>query len=230
MFKKIKIDFLDKVIIKRTNRKKTISISVTGGNIIVISPKLVSKSYLNNLLEKKQKWINKKLEEDILKSNIKKRNFSTGEFFFKFGKKKTLVYEKSSLNKVVETKNIIRVYCLAEKDIKRKLESWYKEILNSYVEKKLEVFKKLMDVDYSGVSIKLYKNRLGACTHSGKLSFNWKIVMMPHDIINYIIIHELSHLKHFNHSKKFWKYVENFCPNYKEKENWLKENKNLIIW
>ena len=82
MFKKIKIDFLDKVIIKRTNRKKTISISVTGGNIIVISPKLVSKSYLNNLLEKKQKWINKKLEEDILKSNIKKRNFSTGEFFF----------------------------------------------------------------------------------------------------------------------------------------------------
>ena len=124
MFKKIKIDFLDKVIIKRTNRKKTISISVTGGNIIVISPKLVSKSYLNNLLEKKQKWINKKLEEDILKSNIKKRNFSTGEFFFKFGKKKTLVYEKSSLNKVVETKNIIKVYCLAERDIKKKLEIW----------------------------------------------------------------------------------------------------------
>ena len=60
-----------------------------------------------------------------------------------------------------------------------------------------------MNVDYSGFSIKLYKNRLEACTHSGKLSFNWKIVMMPHDIINYIIIHELSHLKHFNHSKEF---------------------------
>ena len=55
MFKKKKIDFLDKVIIKRTNRKKTISISVKEGNIIIISPKLVSKSYLNNLLEKKRK-------------------------------------------------------------------------------------------------------------------------------------------------------------------------------
>ena len=140
------------------------------------------------------------------------------------------MYEKSSLNKVVDTKNIIRVYCLAEEDIKIKLENWYKETLNSYVKKKLEVFKKLMDVDYEGFSIKLYKNRLGACTHSGKLSFNWKIAMMPIDIINYIIIHELSHLKHFNHSKEFWKYVEKFCPNYKEKENWLKENKNLVIW
>ncbi len=54
--------------------------------------------------------------------------------------------------------------------------------------------------------------------------------MMPHDIINYIIIHELSHLKHFNHSKEFWNYVEKFCPTYKEKENWNKKNKNLIIW
>ena len=90
MFKKIKIDFLDKVIIKRTNRKKTISISVKEGNIIVISPKFVSKSYLNNLLKKKKKWISKKLEEDILKGNIKKRNFCDGEFFFKFGKKKNI--------------------------------------------------------------------------------------------------------------------------------------------
>ena len=230
MFKKKKIDFLDKLIIKRTNRKKTISITVKEGAIIVMAPKLVSINYLNNLLEKKKKWISKKLDEDSLKRNIKKRSFSTGESLFKFGKKKKLLYKKSSLNKVVETKNIIKVYCLAEKDIKKKLEIWYKETLNSYINKKLEVFKKLMNVDYEGFSVKLYKNRLGACTNTGKLIFNWKIAMMPCDIINYIIIHELSHLKHFNHSKKFWKYVEKFCPNYKEKENWLKENKNLIIW
>ena len=87
-----------------------------------------------------------------------------------------------------------------------------------------------MGVNYKGFSIKFYKSRLGACTHTGYLRFNWKIAMMPLDIINYIIIHELSHLKHFNHSKKFWNYVEKFCPSYKEKENWIKENKNLIIW
>ena len=195
-----------------------------------MAPKLVSINYLNNLLEKKKKWISKKLDEDSLKRNIKKRSFSTGESLFKFGKKKKLLYKKSSLNKVVETKNIIKVYCLAERDIKKKLEIWYKETLNSYIDKKLEVFKKLMNVDYEGFSVKLYKNRLGACTNTGKLIFNWKIAMMPCDIINYIIIHELSHLKHFNHSKEFWKYVEKFCPNYKEKENWLKENKNLVSW
>ena len=70
---------------------------------------MVSKSYLNNLLEKKQKWINKKLEEDILKSNIKKEIFLLESFFLSLVKK-TLVYEKSSLNKVVETK-YNWVYC-----------------------------------------------------------------------------------------------------------------------
>ena len=228
--KKFKLDFLDKVIIKRTNRKKTISIAVKEGHVTVLCPKLVSKKYIDKLLEKKQKWIIKKLEEDNLKQNIKKRNFSDGEIIFKFGKKKIVSYKKSSLNEIIETKNIIKVYCLVETEIKARLEYWYKETLNFYIKKQLEVLKVSMDVNYKGFSIKFYKSRLGACTHTGYLKFNWKIVMMPHDIINYIIIHELSHLKHFNHSKEFWNYVEKFCPTYKEKENWIKENKNLIIW
>ena len=134
------------------------------------------------------------------------------------------MFIKSNINKVIETKNIIKVFCLSDKNIKKELEGWYIESLNSYIKNKLETLKILMDVAYKEFSIKLYKNRLGACTYEGILSFNWKIAMMPYDIIDYIIIHELSHLKHFNHSKKeFWKYVEKFCPNFKEKEDWLKK-------
>ena len=219
----------DKIIIRRTKRKKTISISIKKGQIIVLSPKLISQVYLDNLLEKKKPWIIKKLEEENFKLNIKKK-FVNDEIFLKFGQKKKLVYKKSFLNKIIEKNNIIEVHCLSEKDIKRKLESWYKEILSNYIKKKIVVFKELMDVDYKEFSIRLYKNRLGSCTNKGSLSFNWKIAMMPYDIVNYIIIHELSHLKHFNHSKEFWKHVEIFCPEYKAKEKWLKENKSITIW
>ena len=88
-----------------------------------------------NYQQKKKNWIIKKLEEDNLKQNIKKRNFSDGEIIFKFGKKKILSYKKSSLNEIIETKNIIRVYCPAEKEIKGRLEYWYKETLNCYIKK-----------------------------------------------------------------------------------------------
>ncbi|PPR26160.1 MAG: hypothetical protein CFH34_01109 [Alphaproteobacteria bacterium MarineAlpha9_Bin4] len=144
-------------------------------------------------------------------------------------KKKILIFKKSSLDFVKENKNSIEVYCPSEMDIKNKLEYWLKTDLEIYLDKKLKVFKKLMRVDYDSFYIKSFKRRLGSCSYSRKLSFNWKIVMMPRIVIDYIIIHELSHLKHFNHSKEFWELVERFCPDFKEHKNWIKKNQNLII-
>ena len=88
-------NFLDRIIIKRTQRKKTISISIKEGNVIVLSPKLISQCYLNDLLEKKKNWIEKKLKQEKGKRAIQKRLFLDGEKFLKFGKEKTLIYKKS---------------------------------------------------------------------------------------------------------------------------------------
>ena len=109
-------NFLDRIIIKRTQRKKTISISIKEGNVIVLSPKLINQSYLYNLLEKKN-WIERKLKEEKGKRAIQKRLFLEGEKFLKFGKEKTLIYKKSALTKVEETNNSIIVYCLQQKKI-----------------------------------------------------------------------------------------------------------------
>ncbi|MBF97233.1 MAG: hypothetical protein CMJ13_08430 [Pelagibacterales bacterium] len=229
MFKNKKLDFLDKVIIKRTNRKKTISIYVKEEYIIILSPKLVSEKYLYKILLKKQEWITKKLCEQRKRSKILKIRYINGGVLTKYGEKKILIFKKSSLDFVKENKNSIEVYCPSEMDIKNKLEYWLKTDLEIYLDKKLKVFKKLMRVDYDSFYIKSFKRRLGSCSYSRKLSFNWKIVMMPRIVIDYIIIHELSHLKHFNHSKEFWELVERFCPDFKEHKNWIKKNQNLII-
>ena len=138
-------NFLDRIIIKRTQRK-TISISIKEGNVIVLSPKLISQSYLNDLLEKKN-WIERKLKEEKGKRAIK-RLFLEGEKFLKFGKEKTLIYKKSALTKVEETNNSIIVYCLQQKDIKKLIEAWYKDALNIYLREKLD-FLKLMNLDYN---------------------------------------------------------------------------------
>ena len=227
--KQEKVDFLDKVIIKRTNRKKTISISIRNDTVTLLSPKLISKNYLYNILLKKKKWITKKLNEQKKRPKSLKNKFVRGESFFKFGIKKTLIYRKSSLEEVIEKENSIEVHCLSETSIKKKLECWLKVEVESYINSKLESYKNIMKVDYDNFKVKSFKRRLGSCSNNKKLSFNWKIVMMPKEVINYIIIHELSHLVHFNHSKSFWKLVARFCPDYKEQKEWIKQNEHLIL-
>ena len=81
-----------------------------------------------------------------------------------------------------------------------------------------------MNVRYNSVKIKNYKSRWGSCSSKGDISFNWKIIFAPENIIEYLVVHELSHLIYFNHSKLFWNKVEEFQYNYKENRKWLKEN------
>ena len=86
-----------------------------------------------------------------------------------------------------------------------------------------------MNVKYNSVNIKFYKRKLGSCSYNGKLAFNLKIITLPKKVIDYIIVHELCHLKHFNHSKDFWCLVEKYCPDYKDQKKWIKKNQNYIL-
>ena len=86
-----------------------------------------------------------------------------------------------------------------------------------------------MKVEYKNFKIRSYKRRLGSCDSRKCLSFNWKLILMPIEIIDYVVIHELCHILHFNHSKLFWKEVSIYCPDYKKQKNWIKDNINLFI-
>jgi len=74
------------------------------------------------------------------------------------------------------------------------------------------------------IKVRDYKRRWGSCDHRGDLSFNWRIVMAPSNVIDYVVIHEIAHLKEFNHSVKFWRIVEQQMPDWKDQQQWLKTN------
>ena len=92
------------------------------------------------------------------------------------------------------------------------------------LQKKTFKFSQIMNVRYNSVKIKNYKSRWGSCSSKGDIFFNWKIIFAPENIIEYLVVHELSHLIYFNHSKLFWNKVEELQYNYKENRKWLKEN------
>ena len=77
---------------------------------------------------------------------------------------------------------------------------------------------------YSRISIRDQKTRWGRCSSRGTLSFNWRLMLAPPDILDYVIVHELCHLTHMNHSPAFWQCVEHILPDYKTRRKWLKEN------
>ena len=92
------------------------------------------------------------------------------------------------------------------------------------ITKRVEYFAKIMGVDYNRISIKFQKTRFGSCSTKNNFNFNALVALMPSDVLDYVIVHELSHLKEMNHSKNFWYQVEKIIPDYKIKRKWLKEN------
>jgi hypothetical protein len=104
------------------------------------------------------------------------------------------------------------------------LERWYRMEAARLINERTNSFSSQMGIGYKRVVIRGQRTRWGSCSHKKNLSFNWKLIMAPEPVIEYVIIHELIHLKEMNHSKKFWELVARNCPGWKEHKKWLKQH------
>lgn len=84
-------------------------------------------------------------------------------------------------------------------------------------------FAERMGVDYGRITVREQKTRWGSCSQKGNLNFNWKLVLMPQEILDYVVVHELAHRKEMNHSARFWAIVEQVLPDYQNRRNELKK-------
>lgn len=221
-------------------KRKNISIRIIPkNNIEIISPRSVSISFLKKVLEEKSSWIMKTLDKfENMDERFKDRKYINGEIFYYLGKEYEL--------KIIEDKNIQnnkKNYCyidIKEKNliittnnneaeyIKNELKKWYKIESEKIVIKRLEVLKKekpmMNKLTPNIVKIKEQKKRWGSCTSKKTIYINSKISMLKLDVIDYILVHEFSHLVHMNHSKDFYDLVKEILPDFREREKWLKEN------
>lgn len=105
----------------------------------------------------------------------------------------------------------------------------YKRNARRKFTEKTESYVKVVGVEPKSTSIKSFKSRWGSCSPEGDLDFNWVVVMAPNRIVDYIVIYELCHLLHHDHSPKFWKEVERVMPDYQERKEWLKVNGHKLV-
>lgn len=110
-------------------------------------------------------------------------------------------------------------------DIQRQyLEKHYREAAREYIPKRVDYFIRLTGGSYERITIREQKTRWGSCSGRGTLSFNWKLMLAPPAVLDYVVVHELCHLTHMNHSREFWQAVERVLPDYRERRKWLKEH------
>jgi len=207
----------------RSNRK---SIGITierDAQVVVNVPIDLDEKTIEKHIHKKRFWIWEKLaiKKDSLE-NIVQKQFVSGESFSYFGRNYRL--------KIVDDNSELKLkngwFTLGQKKQKKAKEifkSWYSEHLKNKIDERIKIICEKSNIKKPDFRIMELGFRWGSCTKEGILNFNYKIAMAPVGVIDYIIVHELVHLKIHTHNEKFWKEVSKMMPNYLEKKEWLRK-------
>ncbi|MEA3293102.1 MAG: SprT family zinc-dependent metalloprotease [Patescibacteria group bacterium] len=218
----------DKII--RT-RRRTIALIITpDARLIIRAPFLVSNKCIDKFIYEKRFWIKKKTDEAIRKlKKITQKKFINNENFLYIGKEYKLKIVKNS-DCALKFNN---GFVLSERNTykaKQIFINWYKQMAYIKISERVKLYAEKNKIRFRKISITNAQKRWGSCSFIGNLNFSWRLIMSPLDVIDYVVVHELSHIEHKNHSKKFWNKVETMMPNYKECKVWLNENNNLLFF
>lgn len=216
------------VTIIKSNRRKTVALKIKEGKASIHIPARLPITLAQEFVLKKTAWIQKKLTEQAQKE-IQPKQFIAGEEFLFLGKHYTLqLTQAESSPSVIKTSSALefrgRLNRLSVTAIRAALVRWYKQQAEHYLSSKTAEIGRALNLEPHSTAIKTYKARWGSCGIKGDIQLNWKLILAPPDIIDYVIIHELCHIKHHNHSANFWQLVEHHCPKFKACRLWLKDN------
>lgn len=225
------IDFF----IKRSKRRRTISIFVDPfDGVFLRAPLRPSLQELSKLVHSKAIWIlNKQRQIEETKEFLPRREFVGGESFLYLGRQLRLVVlnhtKKSHPGiKVRQGKFVISLNShyteLGQRRFVRKLlVNWYKRHAQAVLKKRASLYAKKLKIHLPELHLANQSKRWGSCSSKGKVRFNWHIIMAPMSLVDYVVAHELCHLKHINHSKDFWQLLGSIMPDYEERRERLRK-------
>ena len=172
---------------------------------------------------------------DFLKEELKGINLvpEIGDILLFKGKQYKLNVKEFSSNRAELTNNFLNIYINGSYQnkgiIKDTLFKWYFFESEYNLNKTVTYYKNLMDVSVNNIKISEYKSKWGSCNKTKKLTFDWRIIMASEQVIRYLVVHELSHIRHPNHSRSFWSNVESFMPDFNIHRKWLSKNGKFLL-
>jgi predicted metal-dependent hydrolase len=194
--------------------------------VVVRAPLRLSERAIQEFVDGKRDWITAKLSE-LASQKTPARQFTPGERFPYLGQTYPLVVT-SMQRPALRLGSTFEVSQSALPRARQVFERWYRTRAAEVFAQRVALFAARFGLRYQSIRISAARTRWGSCSTKGTLSFTWRLVMAPLEVIDYVIIHELAHLVVHNHSAAFWARVESMLPDYRVQRAWLKRHGHTL--
>ncbi|MDN3652043.1 SprT family zinc-dependent metalloprotease [Thalassotalea ponticola] len=219
----------------KSARRKTISLQVKQGQVRVLAPQGVSDDYIHQLVIAKGEWLRQKI---ALQGQYQapRRNYQSGQLFYYGGAPLRLSVTTGSALQVTVIGDQLQLTltanhtCSTEQQVKSQLHQWYKKQAQQQLLERIKIWQQATGLVADKVTVRYFKTRWGSCDASGHVKLNWLLVMAPSWVQDYVVIHELCHLKHLNHSRQFWQLVNQFYQPIEDAKQWLITHQQHLYW
>ncbi|GAB4494092.1 MAG: SprT family zinc-dependent metalloprotease [Anaerolineales bacterium] len=210
------------------SKRKTIAILVQrDGKVIVRAPLKASERQIRQFVESKTRWILEKKAQAQQQPSQTARQFTAGERFPYLGQEYALSVV-SSAKTGLRFEGGFSLNQNSQAEAALLFEKWYKAAARKVLTERVRFYAHKFGLKYQKIRISSARTRWGSCSSRGTLSFTWRLVMAPLDVVDYVVIHELAHLREQNHSAAFWAEVAKMMPDYKTRRDWLKKNGRFL--
>ena len=219
-------------IVRSKKRRRTLVLCVErSGKVLVRAPVRATQDAIHAFVREKRRWIEKKLSQ-VRQEQIqhKPRAFLPGEKFLYLGKLYPLRITNAT-NGQPPLHLLEGEFHLTE-SVREKAKDlfmeWYRKEAETIIRQRIGLYRDTLQVHPTKERITSARCQWGGCSARNTLTFSWRIIMAPLHVIDYVVIHELAHIREKNHSPKFWKIVEATLPNYRDHRDWLKQQGHLL--
>ena len=206
----------------RSKRKTLALIVETDGTLTVRAPQRMKEADIRHFIETKADWIKRK-QAKAWEAAVYLRKYVDGESFWYLGENILLCIVAGKKPALV-LDGLFKLSASAQPKAEAVFTAWYRKRARTVLTERVEFFSRGYGFKAGRIRISSARTRWGSCSSKGTLSFTWRLVMAPMNVVDYVVVHELCHLTAMNHSKAFWAEVEKILPDYKERRKWLKNN------
>lgn len=207
------------------SHRKTLALTIDNeAKLVVRAPMQLGEDVIRDFIKKKSRWITDK-QRQVKDYATTQSAFvlEDGENVLYFGKSYAVL--RKDVQEIIPDGSFLLV---PEDMALDAFAGWMKAQGDNIIRERVDHYANLMGVKYTSVKMSEAKRRWGSCGVGNTLNFAWRLVMCPQSVIDYVVVHELSHITYKDHSAKFWTRVATVMPNYKEAQDWLRLNRKLM--
>ena len=199
-------------LIRFSDRRKTLALKVVDGQVVVYAPTGTSQQRIDTFVQRSQSWIDKQqTKQQKQQAEVANKTYTLDGQFMYLGRPYTLA---QLLAEDIDT----------DQPLQAQLIHWFQQQAKRLLAQKTHAMSARIRQSYRSIRLGYYRSKWGSCNSKRVLSYNWAIVQAPEAVIDYLVAHEVSHLKHMNHSAHFWALVEKLCPDYQTHRTWLRDH------